>query len=240
MNENVESLYEKIRTEFGVVQHKIAGSPLIVLNLYSCIDSYSYELFNMDGKEIHLLGEKHYSIMPMKYLHENIVPFIEKNPDEWVIFREMLFNSRTNKEISSIPTYYYLKELSNLLEIPMISVLSDISSPETISYIEDKLSCKVDIGAVLSHEYFNILPKRYSTNLGTFEVDRIALISELLDMDLEVVNNYLNEKAPSLAEIIPHWNDLSKERFEDYLGDFSNPKILISVGKAHVPAFSRQ
>lgn len=232
MMKELNELYIKVKQEFQLKQD-------VIFTTLSSFNPITYEKTIIKEKEIHLLGETHYSFAPVAYLHTNITPLLSREPSNWAIFKEEMYKPNAiRKNDIMIPCHYYVNEVSKLLNIPIISALVDIKSDKAISYLEDKLSCNIDLDTILCHEYFNMLPTEYKTAKKNVKLDRIKIISELLDLNNESVMEKLSDKPPvSFKDIILYWNELSRDRFMEILDELDASKILVSVGKLHLPAF---
>ena len=221
----------------------------LVKNNYNELASRHPERFS-DGKErfvtkeyglgdrmFYLIGEVHGSFRPVRYVHSNTVPLIEKNPKSWLFFSEAAKFKSENEYLQ--PSSYYFKKLPEIFNMAVVDAIENLREPEIKKYImahagiiEDELDIS-HLSLIMSHPSAKRVSREQvvqwaSECLGRPTQDVLRLMKTALD------GNVLD-----FEEVVgKSWDSYVKKRFHEILDTYPEKKnVLVLCGALHLPAF---
>ena len=191
----------------------------------------------LDGRQVYLLGEEHYSRKPVDYVHWNLVRRIKESPGTWMVLIECA-ETPMDDPIDS-PTHFYIQGLAKLFGLPYEEALADLYAPDTREYIRRNSGItEEDIDRLILTGSMQMCTPEQRADIPRL----IKLQSKNLQKPPEYVVKLL-EMGPkediNFEEVVGrHWNDYSRERFHRLLERYSDRRdVMISVGYNHFPAF---
>ncbi len=165
-----------------------------------------------NGKNIYGVGENHFAIEPVYYIHNSIVPLI-KDAGNWLFLRESLYDG-SNKIL--FPTDYYVKELALLYNVPILEALGDLNLCVD-EFSKEGVSKEIMVKSIFNG--YKII-KQSLIDMNSAEFRRI-----MEDSSVEVVEP---------DRIYRIWDAFSKKRIENILGERTEKNILFSAGYTHL------
>jgi hypothetical protein len=244
-------LYERVRNTFDTLSKRLPH----ILTRES--DDLQYVEREVNGRKLYVLGEKHYSITPVDFVHENLAPKIAHNPKRWL----MLLESVSMKPNPLSPSHFYLRKLAKLFNITCKEALVDLYAPDTIADIKNYIQ-KVDpsLGAndkkldeiillsvhVRLYNEQALLNNLVENGLVTEEkakkrfnksyhhmVSRFSKNSGMPEpyvniLLIELALNHSPETERQFVEfVVKPWNELTRERFYKLLEKYSDKSEVL-------------
>jgi hypothetical protein len=249
-------LYERVRNAFDTVSKQLPHySMFYILTRES--DAFKYEEREINGRKVYLIGERHGTITPVDFVHENLVLKIADNPKRWLILLETV--SMTSDLLA--PSLFYLRKLAKLFNIPCEEVLVKLLEPDTINYVKSYVKKvnpslaadeqKLD-AIILSNECIGLqgavqilidLVKegRLTLEEAKKEIEKltysgISHISRRSGMPATYVGSLMTrfletpyEEVARQSEefVLKPWNELTRERFYKLLEKYSDKSEIL-------------
>ena len=213
----------------------------ILLGIEGIISSVEGDEFASDerivlGRKVHLVGETHKSLKPIKYVHDNLVAQIARNPSAWLMLRE---NARTRTD-SGHPDHYYFQELATIFGIPYEDAIPDLFDRGVIDYIQGHANLS-------EREIIHIFITNVTSskrNLRLLREDReglVGILSAVTKKPKEYISGIIDERPTDRLlkdTIMPYWNEYTRQQFHRVLGQYSDKsQVIVSVGIGHLNAF---
>lgn len=197
-----------------------------------------------NGKALHLVGEAHGFLDQVKYVHENIVPLIKRKPDLWMLLREGYF---THSEISDeallahCPDIFYFNRLPRVLGIPVDDAVKSPLDPDIKHHI-------VANGGLTEEEIDTWFYIACSEVNPSITLNDIAWhVMQKLEKPVQYVLKLHDNAARVIFEgdrsvhekLMVSWNQHARKKLDEILEQHpTRTSVLVSVGLAHLPAFS--
>ncbi len=188
----------------------------------------------LNGRQLHLLGEEHFSRKPADYVHQNLVAHIESSPQTWLVLRE---DAEIEEPLLS-PTQFYIKQLAKLFRLPYEEALGDLHAQDTREYIKRKAKInEEDLDRSLLTLAIYVCSTQQSEDLP----DLVRFLAEILQKPPGYTLRLLSMGPKNLEfeeMVLKHCNGYSREKFHQLLKKYPDrSNVLISVGYDHFPAF---
>ena len=224
-------------------------------NLYKKVSNYlssealpDITVKKIADRRVYLVGETHLTRDAVDYVHTNIAPKIISDQNTWMILREGLHSHDEAKEndfLSAAPDLFYFTKLSKVLSIPAYDpIKSPLDSNVKPHILANTNLTELDIDSWYLVTYINLnrnLPETERPAAQKFLVEKFGKGEEYL---METLRHAQKEDGAFRSRKIHEslmlaWNGHARKEFESILEQNAQRRnILVSVGKAHLPAFS--
>jgi hypothetical protein len=201
-----------------------------------------------DNRSMHVIGEAHGSIIPVKVAHELFAPKMRLKKEDWLILVE---------ESDAIPpegfqpelfsTQFYFRELALCLDIPYLEALASLDAPDTREFIQRRsLIRDSDIDRALltmiiegeDKDMAKLFMCERFEDAGRDAVRRLAF---QLEKPVELIYELLAMgPLPGFEKLVgTPWNEFSRLRLHKLLALYPEKKDVLSVvGWNHLPVFN--
>lgn len=203
----------------------------------------------LNHQKLCLLLEGHYSKSPVVYTHNDLVPRIEENPQNWLILNENAGTIITDPMRN--PTHFYFQELAKLFNIPQEDAIAQLYDPEVRRYIVEDLQASYEI-TLADFDSFLVFSdlqnlQKIQGQITMEDLTRfVNNMSKHYQCDPQYIAQIIGDfkHRPGPAVMIPDelyvnpWNKFSQRRFNEICSQYKDKtNILVSVGIDHSPVF---